>query len=182
MVKASNKSTISAVMWRFSLVMKNVALYSYQLCLCFTHTLFSVAFVFWVKVWQRRLFFGIASFLFGWLELEPLLLKESACLLCLHFFCMEFTGADFLLSFHLWSSSLYINHLLFIKKIFLVACIVAYWDLVPWSGIVSGLLQWKHGVLTTWPQGIPLFMPIINVQLFSNFYFGQKYFMGRHKL
>ena len=90
-------------------------------------------------------------------------------------------GQIFLLSFHLWSSSLYINYLLFIKQFFLVArC--GLWDLVPWPGIESrppSVEAWCPNHWTT--RKFPTLCRLLMFNLSQIFYFGQKYFMGEYK-
>ena len=155
------------------MLLKNVALYSYQRCLCFIHTVFCCICVL-VKVLTKKIVFGIASFLFGWLELRTSLLKESAVSLFLWYVIHR--GRFF--SFDLWSSSLYINYLLFIKNFF--GCTV--W-LVGSSFMTRDSIQAScSGSMESEPlghQGIPLFMPIINVQLFSNFLLWAEILHGR---
>ena len=117
-----------AVMWRFSLVIEECGIIQLPaLSLLHTHCVIQFSALsllhtpcvlccicVLVKVLTKKIVFGIASFLFGWLELRTSLLKESAVSLFLLYVIHR--GRFF--SFHLWSSSLYINYLLFIKKFF----------------------------------------------------------------
>lgn len=139
-----------AVMWRFSLVTEECGIVQLSaLSLLHTHSV-SLHLCFGESFDKEDGFWNSQLSLFGWLELRTLLLKESACLLCLHFFVWNSQGRFF--SFHLLVVLLYINHLLFIKKFFWLHG--GLWDLVPWSGIVSrppSVEAWSPK--STWPPG-----------------------------